>query len=571
MHVDFLTLACLKQDLERLEGARIQQVIMTDDQSLALELYAGSRAWLLLDISAQHARALLQEEKARRGMEKETPLGLLLRKFVRGGRLREVEQPAWERVLLFHIENEEGRSSLVAEIMGKSSNLLLLDEAGIVRECVRRVGAHQNAYRVTLPNHPYVPPPPILKRPPTALSERDWATLLAAADPEPPLHRLLVRELAGVSPTLARELTARATGDTDTPTGEAAAAPLFHAATELFAPLENGSWQPHIARNEEGEVIAFAPYPLTQFEDTEPVESISEGMRRFFEAHMDTDAYAAARRRVADVLAGARKGVEGTLYQLRTQQVDPNEVETLRENGELLLAYQWQVQRGSDAVDLYDYAGEPRRITLDPTQTAVENAQRLFARYEKRKRAADEVPPRIEAAEADLRFLQGLENDLQQAEERPGIDAVREALASGGFVPKPKRRRGGTMPVRSPRRVLLGEWTVLVGRNSQQNDEVTFRLGTPEDLWFHARGVPGSHVILKVAGREPTPEVIERAAGLAAYYAQGRGSNEVAVDVTERRHVRRISGARPGLVTYRNERTLHVRPIAAEEAEEGEE
>jgi predicted ribosome quality control (RQC) complex YloA/Tae2 family protein len=257
---------------------------------------------------------------------------------------------------------------------------------------------------------------------------------------------------------------------------------------------------------------------------------------------------------------------------LRSQHVDSAEVERLRESGELLLAYQWQVQKGSDSVEVFDYEGEPRRIALDPTQTPVENAQRYFTRYEKKKRAAEEVPPRVEAAEADISFLQGLENDLQQAEERPEIDAVRDALVSAGLVHTPKRRRGGTMPVRGPRRVVLGQWTILIGRNSQQNDEVTFRYGAPEDLWFHARGVPGSHVILKTAGREPSPEIIERAAALAAHYSQARGNREADVVVTERRHVRRISGARPGLVTYRNERTLRVSPMAAEEAgEEGNE
>jgi predicted ribosome quality control (RQC) complex YloA/Tae2 family protein len=571
MHVDFLTLACLKHDLERLEGARIQQVVMTNEQTLALELYAGFRAYLLLDISPQHSRALLQEEKARRGVERETPLGLLLKKYVRGGRLRAVEQPAWERILRFHVEHEEGRSVLVAEIMGKYSNLLLLDEAGTIRECVRRVGPEQNPYRVTLPNHPYVSPPPLTKRPPPMLGEQDWERLLASADAEQPLHRLLVRELAAVSPTLAREMVARASGEADTPVGEVEALALLDAASDLFAPLQSGQWEPHLARDEEGEVIAFAPYELTQFEESEPAATISEAMQRFFEARMDTDAYAAARRRVAEMLAQARKSVEGTLYQLRSQHVDPAEVERLRESGELLLAYQWQVQKGSDSVELFDYEGEPRRIALDPTQTPVENAQRYFTRYEKKKRAAEEVPPRVEAAEADLSFLQGLENDLQQAEERPEIDAVRVALVSAGLVHAPKRRRGGTMPVRGPRRVVLGQWTILVGRNSQQNDEVTFRYGAPEDLWFHARGVPGSHVILKTAGREPSPEIVERAAALAAYYSQARGNREADVVVTERRHVRRISGARPGLVTYRSERTLRVSPMSAEEAGEEEE
>ncbi|MGH2541915.1 MAG: NFACT family protein, partial [Ardenticatenaceae bacterium] len=148
MHVDFLTLACLKDDLAQLLDARVQGVLQTDKRSVALELYAGFRVTLLIDVNPGHARALLQEEKARRGVEVATPLGLLLRKYVRGGRLREVRQPPWERVLELEIEHAEGRSVLVAEIMGRHSNLLLLDAAGVIRECVLRAGPEQNPYRV---------------------------------------------------------------------------------------------------------------------------------------------------------------------------------------------------------------------------------------------------------------------------------------------------------------------------------------------------------------------------------------------------------------------------------------
>ncbi|MBA3531933.1 MAG: NFACT family protein [Ardenticatenales bacterium] len=570
MHVDFMTLACLCHDMAALKDAKIQQVLFTDQKTLGLELYAGFRTWLLLDTDARHARALLQDEKARRGTETESPVGLLLRKYVRGGRLRRVTQPPWERILLLEIENEEGRSTLVAEIMGKSSNLLLLDEAGTIRDCLRRATAQKNEYRTILPNHPYIPPPPLKKRPPPVLNEGDWRMMLTAADQEQALHKLLLRELTGVSPMLAREIVARVTGDPEAPVAEAEAAALLEVVAELFAPLTSGAWEPYIALNEEGEVIAFAPYELTQFESIEPAESISLAMQRYFAARMDTDAYAAARQRVAALLAEARKSVEGLLYQLRSQTIEPAEIEQLRENGELLLAYQWQVPKKADSVELTDYEGNPRRITLDPALSPVENAQRLFTRYDKKKRAAEEIPPRVEAAERDLSFLVALENDVQQAEERPEIEAVREALVAGGFLPSKKRRRGGGGVVRGPRRVLLGEWVALVGRNSAQNDEVTFRLATSEDIWLHARGVPGSHVILKLAGRQAPPEIIQRAASLAAYYSQARSATDVAVDVTERRHVHRISGARPGLVTYRNERTLHVRPLAAEEIDSEE-
>ncbi len=569
MHVDFFTLAALTAELQEMKDAKIQQVVQPAERVVALELYAGQRATLLLDVTPGHARALLQDEKARRGLEAPTPLGLLLRKYVRGGRLRAVRQPAWERVLELEIENEEGRSILVAEIMGRHSNLLLLDAGRTIRECVLRAGEAQNPYRSTLPNHPYVPPPPIDKRPPTALDAGDWRMMLTAAEPTQPLYRLLLRELAGVSPTLAREMATRATGEPTAPIAEAEAEAMLDVVAELFAPLRTGEWEPHVALDDSGQVIAFAPYELCQFQKIEAVATISEAMQRFFEARLSGDAYAAVRQRAAALLAKARSRVESTLYGLRSQHVPPEEAERLRENGELLLAYQWQVQRGAASVEVPDYEGALRRIPLDPTLSPVENAQRLFARYDKKKRAAEEIPPRIAQAEQDLAFLDTLVNDLAQAEERPEIDAVREALVAGSFVPSKKRRRGDGV-VRGPRRVHLDGWVALVGRNAQQNDEVTFRHAASDDLWLHARGVPGSHVILKNAGRDLPEPTILRAAALAAYYCQARGSTEVAVDVTERRHVQRVSGARPGLVTYRNERTVHVKPQSAEAMETSE-
>jgi predicted ribosome quality control (RQC) complex YloA/Tae2 family protein len=568
MHVDFLTLACLRNDLKRMRDARVQNLLFTDATTLAIELYAGWRTNLVLDVSQQHSRAFLTENKPRRGVETETPLLLLLRKYVRSARLRDVTQPMGERILEFHFEGENGRTLLVAEVMGKYSNLLLVDDDGIVLECVRRVTVQQNRFRATLPNHPYEPPP-LLQRPmPHQLREVEWNGILQGADPDELLHKVLVRSASAVSPTVARELAARATGHFDAKVSEVRALALVDAADALFDPLESGHWLPHVALDEEGEVIAFAPYPLTQYEISEPVDSISEGIQRYFAQKLDTDAYAAVRQRVNTLLAGAQKEVDSRLYQLRSQLIDPAEVEALRESGEILLSYQWQVPKGANVVELPDFTGKTRRITLEPTLNPVDNAKRYFARYDKRKKAADELPPLVESAEQDSAYLAELANDLNSAEERPEIDAVREALMAGGFTRGAKKRRAMGGAIKGPRRVMLGDYVALVGRNAKQNDEVTFKLGSPDDLWLHARGVPGSHVILKTGGRTPPTPVLDQAAALAGYYSQARGNTDAAIDVTERRQVRRISGARPGLVTYRNERTLYVRPRAAEEVED---
>ena len=560
VHLDFLTLACLADELRDLVGARIQNVVQPHAAAVGLELYAGERRYLLIDASPQNATIRFVSEKPRSGVEAATPLGLLLRKYVREGRLIGVHHPPWERIIELAISHPEGNSTLVAEIMGRRSNLLLLDPTRTIRECVLRADASQNRYRVTLPNHPYESPPPFDKAAPPDFSAADWRAWLAAA-PEQRLAKRLVRDFAAVSPTLARELAWRSSDGRPSPiSADGDAATLHGAVNALFGPLQSGAWSPHLARDAQGQPVAFAPYPLQSWPRAAPTASISAAMAAVDQTRLASDGYATARRRVGQLLDGARARTARRLAQLRDQVVDEGEIQRLRQNGELLLAYQWQIKPRDAATTVWDHEGAERMITLDPDLSAVENAQRYFARYDKKKRAAAEVPPRIAQAEQDIAFLEALATDLAQAEQRPEIDAVREALAEAGFV-RPAKRRGGGV-VRGPRRFEVEGFVVLVGRNAKQNDEITFRQAAGDDLWLHARGVPGSHVILKRAGREPSERAIERAAAWAAYYSQARGSNEVSVDITERRFVQRLSGARPGLVTYRHERTVRVAPRA---------
>lgn len=564
MHVDYLTLACLRDDLDTFLGARVQQVVFPDEWSIELELYAGRRAYLLLSAHPQYARMLFVPQKLRRGLDTETPLLLLLRKWVRGARLVDVRQPEWERVLELHFEGEAGACVLIAEIMGRYSNLVLVHDERVL-DALKRIGPDMNRYRVTLPGKPYVPPPPPAdKIAPLDLTPDTLARLLANAPADEEVARLLPRWLLGVSPTAAREAVYRATGSADATPHDVEPAALLDALAALYRLPETGAWAPHVALDEEGTVVAFAPYELRHQPRREPVDDISTAMWRYFSARLDTDPYAAARQQVRARIEDALARVERSLDQLREQIVPEEEITRLREAGELLLAYQWQVPRGAREATLPDYEGQPRTITLDPTKTPVENAQAYFERYEKLRRAAEEVPKRIAQFETERAFLQQLLADLELAEDRMEIDAVRDALIEAGFETTSRRRKGA--PVGRPLRFEVGGFPVYVGRNARQNDEVTFKRASGDDLWFHVRGMPGAHVILKNGGRPAPQDVIERVASLAAWYSPARkGGSEVLVDYTERRYVRRVPGAHPGLVTYRNEKTVWAAPRPPDE------
>lgn len=567
MQIDFLTLACLRDHLDTLLGARVQRAVLPDRRSVGLELYAGQRMYLLASADPQMPYLVLTPERARRGVETQTPFLLLLRKWVRRARLLDITQPPWERILRFHFDGPAGRCQLVVELVGRYSNIVLVGPDGLVLEAVKHVGPQVNRYRVTLPAQPYqLPPPPPNRRPPVGVSAAAMSALLARADPDIPLHRWLVETFLGVSRTLAREVAVRVASDAGVTVRDAAPEAIARALGTLMLPLENGWWTPHVALDAHGEVTAVTPYRPQQFEQAEAVPDINQALWRYFEARQMTDAYAAARRAVYALVNRAQSRLDRRLEKLQAQLGTASDVDELRLSGELLLTYQQQIPAGASEATLPDYTtGQPRVIPLDPKLSPTENAQAYFRRYEKARRAAKQVPALIEALEADRAYLAQLGTDLALAETRPEIDAVRDALTEAGWAPKKRRRSGGQ--VSEPRRFEIKRYVVFVGRNALQNEQVTFRRAGPEDLWLHVRGLPGAHVVLK-RRKQPVPEeVLARAAQLAAYYSAARDSTgKVPVDVTERRFVRRIKGPHPGLVTYRNEQTLWVRPQAVEYA-----
>ncbi len=355
-----------------------------------------------------------------------------------------------------------------------------------------------------------------------------------------------------------REISTRATGDPEALVRAATPAALVTAIAQLFGPLENGWWAPHVALGEDGSVVAFTPYEPKQFSHVEPASDISQAMWRYFEAQGMADPYAAVRKATADLIADAETRAKRRLRNLR--ESIPNEEETtrLRVAGELLLTYQSEIARGTKKVTLPDYTGDPFVIDLDPDSTAVENAQAYFRRYQKAQRAGERIPALIDELEAERVYVEQLAVDLELAESRPEIDAVRDMLTSTGLAPT-SRKKSAAQPS-EPRRFEEDGFSIYVGRNARQNEQVTFRRAGPQDLWLHVRGLPGAHVVIKKDRQEIPDRVIQRAAQLAAYYSRARDSeSQVAVDMTERRFVRRVGGKYPGMVTYRNEETVWVR------------
>lgn len=568
MHFDALTLAGVAAELtEAILPGRVQQVILPDEKSVGLEIYANrQRRYLLLSAHAQASRVHLVERKLRRGVERETPLLLLLRKYARGAALTHITRPRpFDRVIQFQLDHpEHGISTLVVEPMGRLSNLLLLDPSRIIRAALHPVPPGENAQRVLLPRHPYALPPAQEKLPPLPDGSPDYESRLhAAIRGEGRIWKGLLAGVDGISPTLAREIAWRATGDEDAGVEGVNLALVQAHMAQLWSMPERGDWQPGIILGEEGEVAGFAPYELNFTGDFVATDGISQALDAFYgEKERDEagarDAYAGVRNSVAALLKAARERIERQLAALAQDEPAPGEPEQTRLHAEWLLALSSQIQPGQSTLEVPAAEGL-LTIPLDPRMTPVEQAERLFDRAAKQTRAAEIIPQRRAQLEADRAFVAELENDLALAENQPEIAAVREELRTAGYLRTRRKHRQHTPDRSQPLRFLTGEgFPVLVGRNARQNEMVTFDIANPGDLWLHVRDVPGSHVVIRCGGQPVSEESLRAAAQLAAYFSARRGEGAVAVAVTERRLVTRMPGGHRGQVHFRGEETLTV-------------
>jgi predicted ribosome quality control (RQC) complex YloA/Tae2 family protein len=584
MNYDALTLAAVRAALRvRILGGRVQRVLRPSALSLGMEIYTGKRQQLYLSAEPQEPTALLLDDKLRRGAETASPLQLLLRKYVVGARLRDVGQPPLERILRLDFEGEQGPVAVVCELMGRLSNLILLDSEGTVLDAAKRVPPSINRYRCVLPGRLYAPPPAQDKLHPLTLTADGLAQEMALM--EGPLWRRLVNVVSGISPLLAREIVFRATEQVDPleSVDAEAYARVVEVIQDLWRLPETDGWAPSVAYQRQGDerhAVAYAPYALTHLHDYVAFETIDQALSHYLasreqpaqKATPTRDAYQMARRRVQQLIAAALDRQEARLASLQRAQVSEEELATLQLQASAILAVSWQIAPGQQAlcVSPYQVTGDPAdeskpalQIALDPSLSPTENAQALFREYRKRQAATAQVPALIHKVEQDLAYLRQIEAETALAEDRPQLDEIESALAAAGLGPRMQRKSHYHARPSEPLRAYATDGTlILVGRNSAQNEEVTFRRAGPSDLWLHAHDVPGAHVVIRCGDVPVAEETLLRAARLAAYYSANRHQPRVQVDYTPRRYVRPIKGGRPGMVTYREGRTLVVAPEA---------
>lgn len=594
---DVLTIATIVDELTAVAvGARIQQVLQVDDLTIALEIYASHRRrWLVVSAHPERARVHLSERRVDGDAERVTPLLLLLRKYARGGRIAAISQPRYERIVQVSIakpleatnrsddgddDEDDGSeeldltyTELYVELMGRRSNIILTNQDARILDAVKRVSPEMSRVRPIRPGMQYTPPPPQDKSDPLRAAQ-GWM-IGAVRESNETVAKWLVSQFLGISPLVAREIAVRADVEASRRAAEIAddeVRRIADATRSLFAPLSTGDWNPVLYSYDDGRALFYA-FPLLSVEgeagvarvDVDSIFTAADRASQTASAGVAASGqrHAVRRERLVAEIDEARARASSRLRSLREQVERAQEAESHRRMGEAIYVAFSDIQPGQTELRTEDGL----TIPLDPSLSPSQNAQEYFERYRKAQAAEENLPELIEAAEHSLAYLDQLRSMAQLADGYDEIEAVRlEWLewvnATSGQRAATKQR--GPRPSKQSRRprsyrTSRGD-TIYLGRTGAQNDEVTFDIAGPNDLWLHARNMPGAHVIVRSSG-DPDDRLIETAAALAAWYSDGRLSTAVPVDVTERRYVRKIKGAGPGMVTYRNERTLNVRPL----------
>lgn len=578
MSLDGIAIHAITNELRRvLAGAKIDKISQSDQYTLLLSLRKpGQTLRLLGSIHPQSARLCLTEG-AYQNLPEPTLFCMVLRKHLINATILSVEQNAWERIITVTCQgrNDIGdltTTRLVCELMGKTSNILLLNDDDQILDAMRRVGAHTNTYRQIQPGLHYMLPPAQNKRPIEAITQSLLSEIVFQAPESASLEKILLQSIAGIGPQTVREIIFRAGLDPQANhvyLGEVDFVRLHTALKNLQMRIETENWEP-VQVFQDQEPIAFAPFPLQQF-DCFPQKSFAtmSGMLETYYADKErAESFKQKRAALERVLRHETDRCEKKLgHQLDTVYA-AEAADRYRLYGELITANLHQLKQGSEAtvMNFYDPNQATLSIPLDASKTPNENAQRFFKRYEKARKGAVSAQVQADQTREELAYLASVQAGLEQADSFSDLAEIRRELEESGYVKRRAvRKKKQKDHVPETMHIRIQGYDCYIGKNNRQNDYVTFKIGRTGDLWLHTKDIHGAHVIIKRQGDREWPQpVIETAARCAAWFSKGRHSANVPVDVTLRKNVHKPSGAPPGKVIYTDQTTLYV---TAEEAE----
>ena len=566
MAFDAFFLSAVVSDIrEAALGARVEKVHQPsrDTVILLLKTYAGRQK--LMFVASPTAPRLHLTTASPENPAEPPMFCMLLRKHLSGARISGISQPPMERcvTLTFDCIDEMGdavQKKLVAELMGRTCNLYLLGPDGRIIDCLRRIGLDETIKRPALPGMYYQAPEPITKENP--LDAEDYVNLLAAPGADLLADRLM-DSLGGLSPLVCREAALFAAGDTDARLEGCD----IHAVGEklkLFFHEHLHHPKPYYYALPDGTPKQFAFCPIRQYGDCLQAESFGALLDHYYIVRDKHDAIRQKGQAVRKTVQNLCQRLQRKLAVQEKELQATYDRERLRQLGDILTANIHRIQKGQTSVtveDFYDENMSQIQVALSPTLSPQQNAAKFYKDYARMKTAEKELTRQMELGQQELTYLQSVLEELGRAETEQELEEVRQELQAGGYLrgdTGKKRMKQSKLP---PLRFESTDgYPIYVGRNNRQNEELTFKLARKDDLWLHAQKVHGSHVIISCGGTTPPDNTITQAAQLAAYYAETKGGQNLPVDVTPVKQVKKVPSGTPGMVIYHTYRTVYVNP-----------
>ena len=523
---------------ELLNG-RIQKINQPFDQELVLQIRSNRQSHrLLLSAHPVFGRIQLTETTFENPAQPSTFI-MVLRKYLQGAVIESIEQIENDRIVEITVSNKNEigdniQATLIIEIMGKHSNILLVDKSNHkILEVIKHIGFSQNSYRTLLPGATYIAPPRTDALNPFSIKDEKLFEILQTQE-------LTAKNLQGLFQGIGRDT-----------------------ASELENLLVNEKLSKfrNFFKQETNPCLTDKSFSCVPFSNTidDHFSSLSQLLDVFYKDKAERDRF---KQQASELIRRVENELQKNRQKLKKQEKEllaTENAEEFRQKGELLTTFLHQVPNDQDQVVLDNYyTNQPITIALDKALTPNQNAQKYFKRYQKLKEAVKYLTELIEETKSTILYLESVETVLNQA----GLDEIaeiREELIQTGFIRR--RQREKIQKRKKPEKYLAsdGKTIILVGRNNLQNEELTFKIARKEELWFHAKNIPGSHVVIS-GNLNPSDEVKTDAAELAAYYSKGRLSNLVQVDMIQVKKLNKPTGGKPGFVTYTGQKTLRVTP-----------
>ena len=571
MALDGIVISNLVYELNNaLTNARISKIAQPETDELLFTCKGpNGNHRLAISASASLPFVYLTQENKQSPLQAPT-FCMVLRKHIANGKILRAYQPGLERIIHFEVEhlNELGdlcKKTLIVELMGKHSNIIFCNEDGIIIDSIKRISSATSSVREVLPNREYfIPTTQGDKLNPLFITKESFVS--AMKEKPMSLSKAIYTTFTGISPMIANEIAYRAGLDGDIPVSGLDEAQLLHLANHFIwfmEDIQEHKYIPNIVRNGK-EPIDYASVSLTMYAhyETTVFDTISEVLENYY---AEKNSYSRIRQKSVDLRKIVATALERNVkkYDLQIkQQRDAEKKEKYKLYGELLQAYGYGIEPGAKFAEVENYYDNNNliKIPLDPDLSALDNSKKFFEKYGKLKRTSEALEGLIEETHTQIVHLESIQNALDIATSADDLIQIKEELMEYGFIKKnrsAKKEKSKSKPFHY--RSSAG-YDIFVGKNNYQNDELSFKVATGNDWWFHAKGMPGSHVIVKANNEELPNHVFEEAGRLAGYYSKGRDNEKIEIDYLQKKNLKKPSGAAPGFVVYYTNYSFVIEP-----------